>query len=173
MAQIHLLLGPVGAGKSTFAAKLALARGAVAFDLDAWMATLYGDDARPESRVMDWYVERTQRVTRQIESVAAAILGTGTDVVLELGLIQRAARAAFFRRLAPLDHELRIYVLDAPREERRRRVERRNAERGATFSMVVPSAVFELASDLWEPLDDDEVRGREVRFFGSGDGGPG
>jgi len=167
MSRIHLLLGPVGAGKSTFAAPLCAEQSAVAFDLDGWMATLYGDDARPASDVIGWYVERTQRCVRQIWSVADEILGTGTDVVLELGLVQRRAREDFFRRLDGAGHDLRIYVLDAPREERRRRVERRNADRGATFSMVVPAAVFELASDMWEPLDAAELEGRDVRFYGS------
>jgi len=169
MSRVHLLLGPVGAGKSTLAAQLAHEHGAIAFDLDDWMATLFGDDARPVSGVMGWYVERTQRITRQIWSVARAILETGTDVVLELGLVQRRAREDFFRRLGEAEHQLRIYVLDAPRDERRRRVERRNAEQGSTFSMVVPSAVFELASDLWEPLDADECSGRDVLFFGAGE----
>jgi hypothetical protein len=38
--------------------------------------------------------------------------------------------------------------------------ERRNEERGATFSMIVPLAVLELASDLWGPPDDAERAAR-------------
>lgn len=34
--------------------------------------------------------------------------------------------------------------------------------------MVVPLEVFELASDLWEPLDEDERRGRDVRTVMTG-----
>jgi hypothetical protein len=30
---------------------------------------------------------------------------------------------------------------------------------------VVPPAIFELASDLWEPLDSSECAGRDVRFL--------
>jgi hypothetical protein len=30
--------------------------------------------------------------------------------------------------------------------------------------MEVPLAFFELASDRWEPLDEDECRGRDVHF---------
>ena len=33
---------------------------------------------------------------------------------------------------------------------------------GQTFAMEVPYAVFEVASDLGEPLDDVETEGREV-----------
>ncbi len=42
---------------------------------------------------------------------------------------------------------------------------RRNEERGATFAQVVPAEFFELASDLWEPPDDDEARHRSIRFL--------
>jgi hypothetical protein len=63
---------------------------------------------------------------------------------------------------------MRLSVLDAPRDVRRERVNARNLERGATFTMIVPPAVFELASDLWEPLAGDELEGRNVRFVGTG-----
>jgi hypothetical protein len=48
---------------------------------------------------------------------------------------------------------------------RRERVMERNRARGSTFSMVVPPAIFELASDLWEPLDPSECEGRDVRLL--------
>ena len=47
----------------------------------------------------------------------------------------------------------------------RARVEERNRSQGSTFSMVVPPAIFELASDLWEPPDADECQDRDVRFM--------
>ncbi len=62
----------------------------------------------------------------------------------------------FCRQVLDLGFELLVHELDAPRELRRTRVQRRNVEQGATFSMVVPEAVFELASDLWEPADEQE-----------------
>jgi hypothetical protein len=57
-----------------------------------------------------------------------------------------------------------VHVLDAPRDVRRERVLRRNGERGDTFSMEVPLPFFELASDLWEPPEEAECEGRDVRF---------
>jgi hypothetical protein len=61
--------------------------------------------------------------------------------------------------------ELTVYVLDAPREIRRARVLRRNAEKGETFSMEVPLPFFELASDRWEPPDEAEREARNLRFL--------
>lgn len=162
-ARIHLIVGPVGAGKSTFALRLAREQRAVRLNLDEWMASLFRPD-RPETGVMEWYVERTRRCIGQIWILAERLLEAETNVVLEIGLIQRRARELFFEQVDGSHFGLTVYVVDAPRELRRERVQQRNAQRGETFSMPVPPEIFELASDLWEPLDERECAGRDVRF---------
>jgi predicted kinase len=163
VARIHLVIGPVGAGKSTFVRRLCAEHRAVAFDLDEWMARLFSAD-RPAEGVMAWYVARTERCIAQIWSVAQRVIATGTDVVLEIGLILRRDRESLYARIDAGAHELVVYVLDAPREVRRSRVEGRNRERGETFSMHVPPEIFELASDMWEAPTADECEDRDVRF---------
>lgn len=158
MPRVHLIEGPVGAGKSTFASSLAARAGGVHIALDAWFARLFSPD-RPAGDFIPWYLERKDRLLALIWAHSQALLAAGTDVILELGLIQRQPRMDFCRQVLDQGVELLVYELDAPRELRRARVQRRNVEQGATFSMVVPEAVFELASDLWEPVDDLE---REV-----------
>lgn len=158
-ARMHLLVGPVGAGKSTYGIALAKETRAVRLTLDAWMTTLFAPD-RPSEGVMPWYVERAARAVDVIWQVALDVLGTGTSVVLEIGLLARRARAAFYARADAAGIRVVLHVVDAPRDVRRARVERRNRERGDTFSMVVPPEIFELASDLWEPPDDDELASR-------------
>jgi uncharacterized glyoxalase superfamily protein PhnB/predicted kinase len=162
--RIHLVIGPVGAGKSTFALGLARDHGALRLTLDDWMARLFRPD-RPETGVVEWYVERAARCVDQIWTLTEAMLELGTDVVLEICLLKRGEREDFYRRVADAGCELAIHVLDASRDVRRERVEARNQARGSTFSMVVPPAIFELASDLWEPLEPDECAGRDVRFL--------
>lgn len=159
--QAHLILGPVGAGKSTYALALSRDRGAVRFALDDWMTGLFSPD-RPDTGVIEWYAERAARCVDRIWSVATSALDLGKDVVLELGLVRRAERAEFFARVDAAGFGLVIHLLDAARDVRRERVLRRNRERGATFSIVVPPAIFELASDLWEPPSDAELEGRSV-----------
>jgi len=166
MPTIYLVEGPVGAGKSTFAAQLSHERSAVHLALDEWMARLFGPD-RPEVGTMQWYLERKDRCIEQIWRVASAMIEAGANVVLELGLIQRASRHAFYARADASGLELRVLVLDAPREVRRQRVQRRNAQKGATFAMEVPDHVFDLASDLWEPPDDEEAQKRGIEFLGT------
>lgn len=116
---------------------------------------------------MSWYVERAERCVDQIWSVAQDVLEADRDVVLEIGLILRGPRLAFYERVEAMDVPMVITVIDAPRDVRRARVEQRNRARGATFAMEVPAAVFEMASDLWQPPDEDECRGREFRWLGT------
>ncbi len=164
MAKLHLIIGPVGAGKSTFARQLCREHRAARLVLDEWMATLFGDDERPANGRLEWYVERTERCLEQIWKLTENLVDLGIHVVLEVGLIRRQERERFYARVDDAGFGLTVYVLDAPRELRRERVLRRNRERGETFSMEVPPAFFELASDLWEPPAEDERRERDVRF---------
>lgn len=170
MARLHLILGPVGAGKSTFALQLAREHAAAYLNLDEWMAVLFSPD-RPDEGVMEWYRERTGRCLEQIWNIASRMIEVGRDVILEIGLIQQRDRKRFYRRVDDAGYALTIYVLDAARELRRERVEQRNHAKGPTFSMVVPPRFFDLASDLWEPPDEAERRGRDIRFMRTDDAG--
>ena len=161
MPIVHLIEGPVGAGKSTFAASLAQRRPGVHIALDEWFVALFSKD-RPQSDFVPWYMERKDRCSEVIWNAAQRIASAGTDVVLELGLIQRQSREVFYQRADASGLSLSVYVLDAPREVRLARVRRRNEEKGRTFSMVVPDHVFNIASDMWEPPDEDEIRMRAI-----------
>jgi predicted kinase len=164
MARIHLIIGPVGAGKSTFAKKLSEEHRAPRLILDEWMALLFRPD-RPEDGVFAWYRERTERCVEMILRVSESILATGTDVVLEIGMIFRADRLRLYQRVDAAQYPLAIYVLEASREARRERVEKRNLEKGPTFSMAVPPEIFEMASDLWEMPEKDELANRDARII--------
>ena len=159
----HLVIGPVGAGKSTFALGLARERRAVRLTLDDWMSRLFSPD-RPERDVVPWYVERAARTVEQIWIVAESVLAAERDVILEIGLLSRRERAAFYERAAASGVALTVHVLDAPREVRRERVEARNREKGTTFSMIVPAAIFEMASDMWEAPDEGELARRDIEL---------
>jgi predicted kinase len=162
--KIHLIVGPVGAGKSTFARRLERERRALRLSLDEWMAALFSPD-RPDLGRREWYVERRSRCTEQIGAVAKAAGDAGTETVLELGLLRRDERERCYSWIEAAGFELTIYVLDAAREVRRERVAARNVTQGETFSMLVPPEFFELASELWQPLEAGECEGRDVVFM--------
>lgn len=164
MAHIDLIEGPVGAGKSTYAGKLASERRAVHIALDAWFANLYSPD-RPDSNIWPWYSERKERCLRTIWTPVEGMMAADTNVILELGLIQRHARQAFYQLVDAKGYSMSVHVLDAPRELRRERVHIRNREQGPTFSMIVPDHVFDMASDLWEAPDEAECAARSIEFI--------
>lgn len=161
MPTIHLIEGPVGAGKSTYAGKLALELGAPHLNLDEWMVTLFRPD-RPQDNFMAWYAERKERCIAQIWLVAEMVLQTTSTVILELGLVQRAAREDFYRRVDGTDHKLQVHWLDVPETVRHERVRKRNTEQGSTFQMEVSDEVFALANSAWESPDEQELQARNI-----------
>ena len=158
-ATLHLLVGPVGAGKSTWARRRVARDGGVFLDLDAWMVRLYGGDPRPpEDRPQErvaWYLERRARCQGLLWDVSVEILSAGVDVVLEIGLVRRAEREDTYARARAQDLALVVHAFDAPRSLRRERVAERNACAGP-HTQIVPPEFFERASDAWEPVTPSE-----------------
>ena len=164
MATIHLVEGPVGAGKSTFAARLSATHAAPRLILDEWMVTLFRPD-RPDGGFMEWYADRKRRCIEQIWNTACDLVDTGTNVILELGLIRKQDRDDFYARVDAVGYPLKVYVLDAPVEVRRQGVRRRNEAKRGTFQMEVSDEVFDLASSMWQPPDDAEAAQRNIEFI--------
>ncbi|MEQ1596032.1 MAG: ATP-binding protein [Casimicrobium sp.] len=162
--QIHLVEGPVGAGKSTYCMSLATRRSGVHIALDEWFARLFSPD-RPTSDVVPWYLHRKERLLNHIWSHAQSLVASGASPILELGLVQRQSREEFYQRARDAGIELKVYVLEASREVRRKRVQRRNVEKGVTFSMVVPERIFEIASDMWQSPDEVEMSENRIELI--------
>ncbi|MBA5605036.1 ATP-binding protein [Duganella sp. FT3S] len=164
-ATLHLIEGPVGAGKSTYAMALASEHGAVHIALDEWFASIFSPD-RPEQEVIPWYIERKDRLINLIWNHSKRLLNSGCNVILELGLIQQAARMDFCHRVQSDGYDPILHILDAPVHIRRERVRQRNQQKGATFSMVVPDHIFELASSQWQAPNEAECSLFNVKFVG-------
>lgn len=65
MGTIHIVFGPQGAGKSTYARALAADVAGVRFSIDEWMHELYSADS-PTPLRLDWVMVRVQRCERRI-----------------------------------------------------------------------------------------------------------
>lgn len=152
---LHLLIGAVGAGKTTYAQQRIARSPAIHLDVDACMVRLFRDDPRPAEGVMAWYLERRERCRGLLWDVALSALRCGTDVFLEFGLLQRVEREAFYERARAEELALVVYVLDAPTSVRRERVANRNRSPG-DHTQIVPPEFFERASDAWEPPAESE-----------------
>jgi|AntRauTorcE11898_2_1112593.scaffolds.fasta_scaffold08009_4 deoxyadenosine/deoxycytidine kinase len=86
-------------------------------------------------------------------------------IVLEVGLIEKEPRQAFYSRIDEQAWPHTVYVIDADRDVRRQRVMDRNRDRGETFHVEVPLEFFEFASDRWQPPGEDEQADRDMLFI--------
>jgi predicted kinase len=161
MCPIHLIEGPVGAGKSTFARRLAQQLPGVHLALDEWFVRLYSPD-RPNTDFVNWYLQRKERLLGLIWAHAKNLASANVNPILELGLIQRQARHDFYEQARREGVRLHVHLLDAPEDVRWERVEHRNESKGETFSMAVPRHIFEVANSMWEPPDEDELKAQEI-----------
>lgn len=160
-ATLHVVFGPSGAGKTTYAHAFARREKAVAFILDDWMARLFAPDM-PEPIEYEWMIERVQRCETQIWSTAAAVLATGTSVILDIGLMTRADRARVREIAAAAELPLQFHFVTASQEARRARVAERNVVRGENFAIEVTPELFDFIEGVYEPPEPGELEGAVI-----------
>jgi predicted kinase len=166
MPTVYLIEGPVGAGKSTYAEQFSVQLRAPHLNLDEWMVTLFSPD-RPNTEFMPWYAERKRRTIEQIWRVACSLLDTDTSVLLELGLVQQRDREDFYRRVDGTDYDLKVHVLEVPKEVRYQRVQKRNVDQTRAHRMQVSDEIFEIANNAWQAPDAIECRERGIEIVSS------
>lgn len=151
-AQMHLVHGPQGAGKSAYARKLAADLPAVRFSIDEWMSNLFVPDMVPPLD-MGWLDERVARCEAMIWEMAVAVLRNGSHVVLDLGFQRPQQRAEARRRAAVLGLAPLFHLPDGPRENRWAQVKRTSVFPGddgpgaaATVADIDPPTAQEMGS---------------------------
>jgi predicted kinase len=156
-ASIHLVCGSTGAGKTTYAMALAERLGAVRLSIDEWMTTLFWMDS-PQPIQFEWTIARIDRVEAQMWATAVDIATRGVPTVLDLGLSKAEHRRKFFDLSQAAGLAAQLHFVDVPKEERWRRVQKRNTEKGETFRMEVTREMFDFVDEqLWEPPADAEM----------------
>ncbi len=160
-ATLHVIFGPSGAGKTTYANAFARRENAVAFILDEWMAQLFAPDM-PQPLEFEWMVERVARCEAQIWSVAAGTLATGTSVIFDIGLMRRADRARVREIAEAAGLPLQFHFVTAQAEARRARVAQRNVIRGENFAIEVTPDMFDFIEGVFEPPEPAELVGAIV-----------
>ncbi|MBY4897860.1 ATP-binding protein [Cupriavidus sp. AU9028] len=158
MPNVHIIFGPPGAGKTTFAAELAEAAGAVQFGIDPWMQCLYGDD-RPSQLTLEWALARTRRCEAQIWQVARQLLSLGVDVVLDLGAMTAPDRARLRDAALAAGGMPVCYFVDADSALRRQRVMARNVDKPQQHAFELTPAMFEAMEAYFERPAGAELEG--------------
>lgn len=144
-ARLVLLCGLPASGKTTLAAELADAYGAVQFNPDAWEIALGVDpfDQEFQTRLEAAFWELTQR-----------LLALGTSVVLEWGFWARSERDEKREAARALGVAVELRFLDVPFEELVRRVEARHQAGG----LPITTQHMERYRRSFEPPTADELR---------------
>ena len=156
MPPIHLITGNVGAGKSTYAATLAVRERAHVITVDEWMRVPFHPD-QPDPPSYDWAIERTRRIDVQAVTEATRLAALGVPTILDLGFFAREHRMRVRAAIADAGATSRLHVLDIAKEVRWERVERRNRERPAGWQFDVDRETFEACETLYEPPGPDEL----------------
>jgi len=154
--KLYLITGGTGAGKTTYALKLAAETGSIRFSIDDWMTTLFWMDS-PDPISHDWAMARIGRAEAQIWETAQQILAQGLPVILDLGFTKAAHRQKFYDLAEASGEEAALHWVDISPEERWRRVQTRNAEKGETFAMEVSREMFDFMENEWEAPSDVEL----------------
>ena len=161
MSKLHVIYGPSGAGKTTYALAFARREKAVPFILDEWLANLFAPDM-PDPIEYEWMIERVQRVEQQIWSAAAGCLAAGTPVILDIGLMTRADRARVREIAEGAELPLQFHFVTASAESRRVRVAERNVVRGENFAIEVTPELFDFIEGVYEAPTPNELNGAIV-----------
>lgn len=154
-AQLILVVGCTGAGKSTYARALADQLGGLRFSIDEWMVELFWADS-PQPIEFAWTMERVNRCEAQIFAMAKQAARRGVSAVLDLGFTTKAHRDKFRALGEEAGLSVAVHFVDVPAEERWRRVEQRNAQQGETYSLTVDRGMFDFMEGLWEPPNETE-----------------
>ncbi len=156
---IHLICGSTGAGKTTYARRLAEELGAVRFSIDEWMADLFWMDS-PQPIDPAWAMARVERCGERIWSTALELAVREVPSVLDLGFTTREQRRRAAERARAAGLAIRLHWLDVSADERWRRVQARDREGGPgrQLGFDITREMFDFVEGLWEPPDTEELR---------------
>jgi predicted kinase len=155
-AQVIIITGATGAGKTTYAHDLATRLGGIRFSIDDWMTNLYWMDS-PQPIAFEWTMERITRCEAQILEQVAALADLGVPSILDLGFTRADHRARFADAAAKIGAAASLHWLDISPEERWHRVQQRNLEKGETFAMSVNRDMFDFMEGQWQAPSEEEI----------------
>lgn len=158
MPTVHMICGPLGAGKTTLARRLAEEHRALRFSLDEWVMQLFGSEA-PNPMIFEWWAERCRRCSERIWSICQHVLVEGLDVILDLGFPKAAHREEYRCRAIQIGATVHLHVVTAEASLRWQRVLTRNRGDSNTFALAVTEDMFVGSEVWWEPPSDAELTG--------------
>ena len=153
MAKAILICGPICAGKTTYAKKLASETNAVILSVDEVMLTIFGQHC---GDMHDEYAARTQKY---LYSKSLELINSGIDVILDWGFWTHDGRreaTAFYRSRGI---ECEMHCLDVDTDVLSEHIKKRNAEveQGSTLAYYVDENLVRKFEALYEEPGADEA----------------
>lgn len=153
---VHLICGSTGAGKTTYARRLAKELSAVHFAIDEWMTGLFGPDA-DRLAPFPWIAERISRCERQIAATTRQLGRLNVPAVLDVSLQRIEQRDRWRAICEEASLGVRLHFIDVDADERWRRVNQRNERKGETYSLTVTRPMFDFIETIWQPPSPEEI----------------
>ena len=148
--KIILITGPIAAGKTTYAIRLASELNAIRFSIDAWMTTLFSEDNLENDFLA--IIDRVDRCHNQIWSVAQQALDKNLSVILDLGFTTVEQRSKFINLALSLDITPELHYLQlSPKARWQRVVQRNNDKHPDVFSFEITQEMFDFMEPKFEP----------------------
>lgn len=161
-ANLHLICGPVAAGKSTYAKQLADATGGIVLSMDEWMSDLFLQDLPADTSLANldyaWFASRVDRCEANMWRLSEQLLSRYRSVVLDWGFIRLERRDKARCHAASLGQAVQLHYVTADAEIRRQRVLARNQQKGSSYAFAVTPEMFAFAEQLFEPPTGAELR---------------
>ena len=159
---ITLIVGSTGAGKTTYARRLAEETSAVVYSIDNWMKALYWQDM-PEHPDIEWfqsnhtwYTDRIARCEDLIKDLSYRRARLHQPSLLDLGFSTAKHRQGFIDFYKGHGIAVDIHFLNPDPKIRWERVQKRNRNRGETFVMEVDSSMFDYMESIFQPPSSED-----------------
>jgi predicted kinase len=162
---IHLVCGPIGAGKTTNAIVIAAQHNAIRFSEDEWLSKLFIPDApenllsEPMQVVGEWAGEKYQRCRGQIWLICQQLLKQNMSIVLDGAAANKEQRDLIRKKASDNNVGFQLHYLTSGPETRRKRIFNRNEEQGVTYSIEVTPAMFTHTENFFVPPEGEELDG--------------
>jgi predicted kinase len=151
-AELWLMVGLPGAGKTTRAEELAVAHRALRLTPDDWMIPLF-DGTQPDGK--------RDVLEGRLIALALQALRLGTNVVLDFGLWSRDERSALRRLATSAGADCHVIYLPVAEDVQRARIAHRQATAPHT-TLAMDEADLDAWRQQFEVPDAAELRGGDI-----------
>lgn len=146
----HIIIGFIGAGKTTFAKKIEAETGAVRFTKDEWMVRLFGNTPFDEK-----FAEFDSRMSSLSRDMALRCLKAGVSVVMDEGFWEKELRDEIRKKVIAVGAIPKLYYLEVPVETMKSRTLKRS-KNPTEDSFIISEEQFDHYWKFFEAPDVDE-----------------